>query len=139
VPDYRGGIAYAKGFGNLLAPGRRGWFAETNDDGLFVSRFGNDGLLYSQNRAGFTLRSLEIGGLHAQFYWNLNVTADAQHEYWANCAETGPGLRFRFESMPAPLMFSISAMRGSYLINEGNPRGPNFYDLRIGVWYAFTR
>src|SRR5208283_2907173 len=65
VPDYRGGVAYAKGFGNLLARGTHGLFAETNDDGIFVSRFGDDTLLYSQNRAGYTLRASEVlAGFH---------------------------------------------------------------------------
>jgi len=139
IPDYRGGVAYAKGFGNLLAPGRRGWFAESNEDGLFVSRFGNDLLLYSQNRAGYTLRAAEGGGgWHLQVVWNGNITADALGQYWANYVETGPGIRFRFEALPA-VLFSVSLMRGVYLVNQGNPRGPNFNDLRVGIWYAFTR
>ena len=25
-----------------------------------------------------------------------------------------------------------------YTINRDNPRGPNFYDFRIGLWYAIT-
>src|SRR5271155_1139926 len=49
VPDYRGGVAYAKGFGGLLARGGHGLFAETNDDGIYVSRFDKDTMLYSQN------------------------------------------------------------------------------------------
>jgi len=140
VPDYRGGIAFAKGLGNLLARGRHGFYAETNDDGIFVSRFSNDMLLYSQNRTGYTLRGAEGGSeFHAQFYWNGNVTADEQRQYWANYVETGPGIRFRFEGMRIPLLFSIDALRGVYLVNQGNPRGPNFNDLRIGVWYAFSK
>jgi Flp pilus assembly protein TadD len=139
VPDFRGGVSYAKGFGNLLTPGRRGWFAESNDDGLFVSRFGNDTLLYSQNRTGYTLRSTELLGFHAQLFWNYNVTVDALGQYWANYVETGPGVKFRFEEIRAPIQFTVSAVRGAYLINQGNPRGPNFNDVRVGIWYAFTR
>ncbi|HWZ32189.1 MAG TPA: tetratricopeptide repeat protein [Bryobacteraceae bacterium] len=139
VPDYRGGVSFAKGFGQLLSQGRHGLFAETNDDGLYVSRFGKDTLLYSQNRAGYTLRSVEgFRGLHTQLYWNINATADAIGQYWANYAETGPGLRFRFETMPS-LLFSVNALRGAYFINQGNPRGPNFNDVRVGIWYAFTK
>jgi hypothetical protein len=33
---------------------------------------------------------------------------------------------------------SIGFLRGAYTINENNPRRPNFYDLRIGLWYAFS-
>lgn len=138
VPDYRGGVSYAKGFGNLLSAGRRGWFAESNDDGIFVSRFGNDTLLYSQNRTGYTLRSLETLGFHAQLFWNWNITADALGQYWANYAETGPGIKFQFEELHAPVLFTVSALRGSYLINQGNPRGPNYNDIRVGIWYAFS-
>ena len=127
-PDYRGGVSYAKGFGHLLSGESHGWFAETNDDAVYVRRFENDTLLYSQNRTGYT-------ALRAQFYWNWNVTTDLKNLYWANYVETGPGLRFRV----APLLFSINVLRGAYLVNAGNPRGPNFNDLRIGVWYAFSR
>ncbi len=138
-PDYRGGLAYSKGFGNLLVGGKHGAFAETNDDGLFVSRFSNDTLLYSQNRTGYTWRETEAaGGFHAQIFWNWNATVDALGQYWANYVETGPGLRFRFQAIPS-LLFSVNALRGAYLINQGNPRGPNFNDVRVGIWYAFTR
>ena len=140
VPDYRGGIAFGKGLGHLLARGSHGLYAETNDDGIFVSRFHNDMLLYSQNRTGYTLRGAEgAGEFHAQIYWKANVTADQQRQYWANYVETGPGIRFRFEGSHVPLLYSIDALRGVYLVNQGNPRRPNFNDLRIGVWYAFTK
>ena len=140
VPDYRGGLSYTKGFGRLLARGTHGAFAETNNDGIFVSRFSNDTLLYSQNRTGYTLRAAEaVRALHAQLYWNWNATVDVHGQYWANYVETGPGLRFRFEGILAPLLFSVNALRGAYLVNRGNPRGPNFNDLRIGIWYVFSR
>jgi hypothetical protein len=140
-PDYRGGVSYAKGFGHLLAAGSHGPFAETNDDAVYVRRFDKDTLLYSQNRTGYTLRQPEtgFGGLHAQMYWNWNVTTDAKGLYWANYVETGPGLRFRLGGRAAPLLFSVNLLRGAYLVNAGNPRGPNFEDLRIGAWYAFSR
>ena len=74
-PDYRGGVSYGKGFGHLLAGGSHGVFAETNDDMVYVRRFENDTLFYSQNRGGYTLREAETGfaGVHPQLYWNLNV------------------------------------------------------------------
>jgi hypothetical protein len=43
-------------------------------------------------------------------------------------------VKYKFEKV----LFSINLLRGAYLINQGNPRGPNFNDFRIGVWYAFT-
>jgi Flp pilus assembly protein TadD len=138
-PDYRGGVSYAKGFGHLLASGSRGLFAETNDDLIYVQRFDKDTLLYSQNRTGYTLREAETAGFHAQAYWNWNVTTDVRGQYWANYVETGPGVRFRFGVLSVPLLFSVDALKGAYLVNTGNPRGPSFRDLRVGVWYAFSR
>jgi Flp pilus assembly protein TadD len=138
IPDYRGGVAYAKGFGHLLNGGW-GWFFETNEDGVFVSRFDDDLLLYSQNRSGYTFAPLEsLGGLQTQLYWNFNGTVDRLHQYWANFVESGPGLRFRFHAMPKSMLMSVNFVRGVYTMNEGNPRGPNFFDLRAGFWYAFT-
>jgi hypothetical protein len=124
IADYRGGISYGHA---LRGPHRL--FAETNNDGVFISRFGNDTLLYTQNRTG---RSF---GENLQVYWNWNATVDAKGEYWANTVETGPGVRFRLN----PLQFTVNFLRGAYLINQSNPYRPNFSDVRIGVWYAFTR
>jgi Tfp pilus assembly protein PilF len=140
MPDYRGGVSFAKGVGHLLAKGSHGFFAETADDGIFVSRFADDSLLYSQNRAGITLRSAEgMRGFHAQLLWNVNVTADAKSQYWANYVETGPGIRFRFESLPQSMLFSIDLLRGAYTVNLNNPRRPNYNEVRVGVFYALTR
>ena len=139
APDYRGGASFAKGVGHLLTQGAHGLFAETNDDLIYVRRFENDTLLYSQNRIGYTLRQPEaaFGGIHAQLYWNANATTDVKGLYWANTVENGPGVRFRFARWP--LLFSVDALRGAYLVNAGNPRGPAFTDFRAGVWYAFSR
>lgn len=140
MPDYRGGLSYSRGLGHLLAGGSHGLFAETANDGLFVSRFSDDSLLYSQNRAGYTFRSAEgFGGLHGQALWNVNITADAKGLYWANYVESGPGVRFRFESLLASPLISVSFLRGAYTINNGNPRRPNYNEVRVGIWYAFTR
>jgi Flp pilus assembly protein TadD len=139
IPDYRGGISGAKGFGHLMNSSR-GLYFETNDDMVFVSRFQDDLLLYSQNRGGYTFAPLEgFGGFQSQLYWNANVTVDRLRQYWANYAETGPGLRFRFRDLPKSLLFSVNFLRGAYLVNLDNPRRPNYFDLRIGLWYAFTR
>jgi Tfp pilus assembly protein PilF len=139
IPDYRGGLSYGKGFGHLMNSSK-GLYFETNDDGVFVSRFQDDMLLYSQNRAGYTLGSLEgFGGFQSQVYWNGNFTTDRLRQYWANYVETGPGVKFRFRDLPKSLLFSVNFMRGVYFVNEGNPRRPNFFDLRAGLWYAFTR
>jgi hypothetical protein len=136
VPDYRGGVSYGRGKGHLLGAEAPGWFAETHEDAVFVSRFGNDTLVYSQNQAGYTLP--QRAGLRAQLYWNGNITVDAKSQYWANFYETGPGLRFRWAALPSGLAFSVNALRGAYLPNLNNPHGPTFNDLRAGFWYAIT-
>jgi hypothetical protein len=79
------------------------------------------------------------GGFQAQFFWNINATTDRLHQYWANFVESGPGLRFRAPGMPKSMLFSVSFLRGVYTDNQDNPRRPNFFDLRAGFWYAFTR
>jgi tetratricopeptide (TPR) repeat protein len=140
VPDYRGGVSYARGFGHMMG-GLKGWFAESNDDGVYISRFQNDMLLYSQNRTGYTFASAEDlrGGFQAQLYWNYNLTTDRLKQYWANYVETGPGVRFKSAVLPKGMLLSVNFLRGVYLVNQDNPRRPNFFDLRAGFWYAFTR
>jgi Flp pilus assembly protein TadD len=139
IPDYRGGIAYAKGFGHLMGSSG-GFFFESNEDGVFVSRFQDDMLAYSQNRAGYTFGQTETAALlQAQIYFNFNGTADRLRQYWANYVETGPGVRFKVRNLPKGMLFSVNFMRGAYTVNEYNPRRPNFFDLRAGFWYAFTR
>jgi Flp pilus assembly protein TadD len=137
IPDYRGGVAFAKGFGHLMNSSK-GFFFENNEDGIFVSRFQNDMLLYTQNRSGYTLSKSESLGFQAQLYMNYNGTVDRLHQYWANYAEFGPGVRFRFQGLPKSMLFSVNFLRGAYLVNQDNPRRPNFFDLRAGFWYAFT-
>ncbi|HEV2445123.1 MAG TPA: hypothetical protein VGS58_04345, partial [Candidatus Sulfopaludibacter sp.] len=129
MPDYRGGLAFARGWR------RGGWFAETNVDGIFVSRFQNDSLLYTQNRGGYTV-SGETWKL--DFYANVNLVADAQRQYWANFGEMGPGVRFRSSALPNLPVISLTLARGAYTVNQGNPRRPNFFDLRVGLWYAIS-
>ncbi|MDP8979909.1 MAG: tetratricopeptide repeat protein [Acidobacteriota bacterium] len=130
IPDYRGGLAYAKGFGHLLGS-EGGFFAENNSDAVFISRFQKDFIVYSQTRTGYTLAP------RAQVYLNWNASVDRLRQYWANAVETGPGVRFRVVGLP--LLFSVDLLRGVYTVNEGNPRKPNYFDLRAGFWYAITK
>ena len=129
TPDYRGGLSWARAMGH--AGGGHGLFFETNEDAVFVSRFDNDLMMYSQNRAGFGLGKI-------QFYWNGNLVTDGARQYWANTAEMGPGVRFHMPQTPRTLLFSVNGLRGAYLTNEDNPRKPNYFDVRAGFWYAFT-
>jgi hypothetical protein len=120
----------------MLTGESHGWFGETANDGVFVSRFDNNFLVYSQNKAGFTLPG---AAFPSQLFWNWNVTVDARRQYWGNFVETGPGLRFRLPGALRPLLFTANVLRGDFLVNEGNPFGRRYYDLRIGIWYALTR
>jgi hypothetical protein len=71
-----------------------------------------------------------------QIYWNANLTFDARRAYWANFIETGPGTRIVLR--PSSFL-TFNLLRGTYLINQANPRRPNFIDLRAGFWYAFSQ
>ena len=136
VPDYRGGLTWSRSRGENIFSKERGLFWETNDDMVYVSRFDHDTFGYSQNRIGFTPVTLP---LQTQFFWNFNVTTDVKHETYANFGETGPGIRFHWSGMPDALTFTVSGLRGVYFINKDNPRKPNFDDVRLGLWYGFTR
>ncbi|MEO8025874.1 MAG: hypothetical protein ABI823_05355, partial [Bryobacteraceae bacterium] len=122
-------------FGRMLSNGSRGFFAETNNDGVFVSRFDNDVLIYSQNRAGYTFAGSENSVFQAQAFINGNLTTDVQHQPWANFAESGPGLRVRF---PRGFLLTGGLFRGVYTVPQNGLRRPNYWDLRVGIWYAFT-
>jgi Tfp pilus assembly protein PilF len=135
LPDYRGGLSGSRAIGHSLRSEGGGPFADTTLDAVFVSQFNNDMLVYSQSRGGYTFGS---GGFRGQVFWNANLTMDYERQYWANFVETGPGLRFTASFLPPSMYFTVSALRGAYLVNAGNPRGPNFNDIRAGVWYAFS-
>lgn len=135
LPDYRGGVSFARAFGRTLGDESGGWFADTTVDAVFVSRFGDDFLVYDQSRAGYTTGT---EGLRVQLYWAGNVTFDSQRQYWANFVETGPGIRLRAAWMPPSMYFTGGLLRGAYLRNEANPRPPQFNDIRTGIWYAFS-
>jgi len=137
IPDYRGGVNYAKGFGSLLGSNKPGFYYETTADAIYVSAFGKDWLFYSQNRTGRTIPIGESNKL--QLLFNTNVVMDMQRQYWANTVEFGPGIKFRPAWLPKNVYFSGDLMRGFYLINAYNPRRPNYNDVRVGFWYALTK
>lgn len=131
LPDYRGGINAARGIGRTLAGESGGWFADTTFDGVFISRFDNDFLLYSQSRAGYTAGPRNW---RAQFYAAANLTIDARGQGWANFIETGGGVRLHQQFMPPSMYLTANLLRGQYLTGGFN----TFRDFRLGVWYAFT-
>ena len=128
LPDYRGGFS---GQWQKM-PETSGWFGDTSADGLYISRFDKDYMLYNQSRAGY------MASRYLQLYWNGNFTVDAKGQYWANFVETGPGVRVSSALLPKSMWISANLLRGAYLINAENPRRPNYVDVRLGVWYAFT-
>ncbi len=134
--DLRGGVSFSKTVGVSIAAEHSGWFLETLGDCVFISRFDNDLLNYSQSRIGFTSA---LGALKLQTFWSNNLIFDAKKQSWANFAETGPGFRFHLPHTPPSLAITVGAMRGVYLRNEGNAGSSNFNDFRAGVWYALTR
>jgi len=134
--DYRGGVAYGHGWGKLLGAKSAGTFAETHEDGVFISRFDDDFIVYSQSRAGYTLPAR--AGIRAQLCAVANITTDAKRQYWANTAEAGPSLRVSAKFLPPASTLTVEAVRGAYMIGGYFPRRPNFYDFRAGLWYAFS-
>ncbi|MBK5291398.1 MAG: tetratricopeptide repeat protein [Acidobacteriia bacterium] len=139
-PDFRGGVSFSRAFGHLLGASKPGAFFENHEDAVYVSRFDHSTLFYTQNKFGYTLPQLEeVAGMRTQLYWNANVTADTKQQFWANFAETGPGVRLRWNFLPQAMVFSVDVLRGAHTINHGNPRKPNYYDIRAGFWYALSR
>jgi Tfp pilus assembly protein PilF len=123
LPDYRGGLS---GQWRKM-PESTGWFLDTGADGLYMSRFDKDYLLYDQSRAGYVVSP------HVQLYWNGNITLDLKGEAWANFAETGPGVRVSSALLPKSMWISGNLLRGIYFTTS-----KAFTDVRLGVWYAFT-
>jgi tetratricopeptide (TPR) repeat protein len=136
LPDYRGGLAYARTFGRTILSEASGFFHELNADAVFISRFGNDVLGYVQNRTGYTLP--DTAPVRLQFFWNANATLDVKRERWANFTEHGPGVRMRLRGTPDALSFTASGLRGRYSIADPQA-AVGFRDLRVGLWYAFSR
>ena len=136
--DYRGGASYLRGWGAAANNGERGWFTEAGGDAVYVSRYNNNILMYGQGRRGYTLPPLK-GGFYLQPMWNFNWTADAGRQWWGNFAETGPGVRVRWDSLPPNVSLRLDVLRGAYLVNRDNPHRPNYWDVRASLWYAITR
>ena len=121
--------------GRPLGGEAKGWFADGTVDGVFVSRFNNDFMVYTQARGGY---SLGPSSLRSQLYWNGNLTFDSARQAWANFVETGPGVRVHASVMPPSMYLVFNAVRGGYLINDGMPQRHAYNDFRLGVWYAFV-
>jgi hypothetical protein len=137
IPDYRGGLNFAKGFGALLGSPRPGLFYETTADAIYVSRFDKDWMFYWQQRGGRTFRFGEENSFQA--LWNVNLVRDVKNQYWANTVELGPGIKVHLSWMPRGLYFATDFLRGVYLTPYYYPKRPNYDDIRVSFWYAATR
>jgi hypothetical protein len=124
LPDYRGGLSVSR---SIRREGSS-WLADATVDALYVNRFNQDFLVYTQSRAGYDFGPVQL-------HWNGNVTVDARRQDWANFAETGPGLRVPIEKS---MYATFNLLRGIYLIDNPSRR-KSFNDVRAGFWYAFTR
>ncbi|MBV8571532.1 MAG: tetratricopeptide repeat protein [Acidobacteriaceae bacterium] len=137
IPDYRGGLNFARGFGHLLGSPTSGLFYETANDAIYVSRFDKDWLFYSQHRSG---RTFAVGdGASVQTLFNVNFVHDLKNQYWAETLEMGPGVKVHLPFFPANVYFATDLLRGVYLDNRYNPRKPNYNDIRVSLWYAITK
>lgn len=140
VPDYRGGLSHFKLLGPSLVSARKGWFAETMNDLVYIHRFDRDTLAISRNRIGHHFGALpSLGGLQSQLFLNLNANADFKRQAWANFIEAGPGVRFRWSAMPPSVSFTFSTLRGHHPIPRVDGRPNTYTDFQAGLWYAFSR
>ena len=129
LPDYRAGVSTSRRMGRAASAESGAAFADTSIDGVFVSRFGNDFLVYQRGRIGY---ASESRGLRRQLYWNANLTVDDKRQDWANFWEMGPGVKLSGGPLPRAAYVSVDLLKGGYLI-----RGRAAYnDLRVGFWYA---
>jgi tetratricopeptide (TPR) repeat protein len=135
IPDYRGGLSYAKGFGRSIGSEVSGAFAETTVDALYVHRFDRDVLAYWQNRFGWTVSR---GVLRVQAYAAANATRDLRRQAWANFLEGGPGIRWRFPGLPPNVVLFGEYLRGTYTLKQYGQRPARYVDIRGGLWYAFS-
>jgi tetratricopeptide (TPR) repeat protein len=134
--DHRGGISFLRSFGRNLGPSSKGLFAETSADAIYVSRFDQDTIAYLRGRTGYTLKS--AGPIQFQLGWAVNTSTDVRRYQWANTFETGPAVRIRFQALAQPFILSVEALDGRYTVLDGT-RPARYSDIRIGLWYAFTR
>jgi Tfp pilus assembly protein PilF len=145
IPDYRGGLNFAKGFGHLLGSHAPGFFYETTGDAIYSSRFQKDWLFYSDHRAGRTFRAWDKTTM--QVLLNVKYVRDVDHLYWANTLEMGPGAKVRLPWMPPNVYLAADFLHGFYLHGDYDPpctlkscRPEAAYnDMRLSFWYAATK
>lgn len=135
TPDYRGGLSWSKGWGRLFGNPESGRFAESHVDGVYIHRHWDDKILYVQNAAGYTVGTAEGAAWSA--YMNFNLVADSGGDQWANKIEYGPGMRFVVKGMPRGMSIRYDILRWRRTM-PNSPIGVGGWDVRTGLWYAFT-
>ncbi len=130
-PDARSGVIHTHGWGSQLNAESPGLYYLMENGLNYASRFSHNVLFSSQNRAGYTFGRWQLGGFFA-------VATDSLREYWGNYVEAGPSLRMRLPRLPANAFLNVEFVHGINYISRGNPRPAHYFDLRIGLWYAFT-
>jgi len=126
--DTRAGVFQTRAWGRALGAETPGAFFSTANEANYAQRFSNALLLRTENRAGWTFGRVQAGGVAI-------VGTSTLRDYWANFAEAGPSLRFR---LPFRVTLSADAVRGRHLSRVNLAGRASYYDLRIGLWYAFT-
>ncbi|MCX6594624.1 MAG: tetratricopeptide repeat protein [Acidobacteria bacterium] len=126
--DTRAGVYQMRQWGTNLGAERGGWFSATTNEVNFASRFDHTWLFRSENRLGWTWGTVQVGGV-------ATAHTGTKGQYWYNFVEAGPSFRTR---LPGPVILTVDALRGHHTVQTGNPRGPGYFDLKIGLWYAFT-
>lgn len=145
IPDYRGGLNFAKGFGQLLGSHTPGFFYETTDDAIYVSRFDKDWLFYSTHRAGRTFHAWDK--TTAQVLFNANYVRDIKNQYWANTIDIGPGAKVHLPWMRPNVYLAADFFHGFYLHGDYTPPctfkkcrpQASYNDFRLSFWYAATK
>lgn len=137
TPDYRGGLSYGQVLGPKLFSKEPGGFADVTNDAVYLSRYDHNAIFFTQTKYGYQFRPWK--GFSHQPFLAANVLADARGDYYNNFAEVGPGYRFgfiKFSRMNAyvALIRGAFTTQGRRAINSN--RGPNYWDLRVMIWYA---
>ena len=138
IPDYRGGLNFAKGFGSML-----GTHSTRRSS---TKRPATPSSSAASIATGCSIRKTARGELFTrrmaaifQLYANADYVHDLKNQYWANTVDFGPGGRMHLPWMPPGVYLAADYLRGVYTQNKGNPRRPNYTDFRLSFWYAASR
>lgn len=137
TPDYRGGFSYGQVLGPKLFSKEPGLFMDVTNDAVYLSRYGHNAIFYTQTKYGYQFRPWK--GFYHQPFLAANVLADARGDYYNNFVEVGPGYRFGFIKFSRMNAY-VALIRGAYTTQGRRAinfsHGPNYWDLRVVIWFA---